>query len=115
MTSKRPVLAELAPSQERQDEPTVSRVGGMLGWCAVLVGAVVALVNIYSETPRLLPEWVGWFVLLLGLFGVFLHASVETDRLLRQLIGGAAPWPWPSGSGWPVGSTTRIGRSVCCR
>src|SRR5438105_157983 len=90
MTSKRPVLAEMAPSQERQPEPAFSRIGGMVGWCAVLVGSVIALANIYAETQRLIPEWFGWLVLMFGLFGVFLHAAVETDRLLRQLIGGAA-------------------------
>src|SRR5260370_34382392 len=90
MTSKRPVLAETAPSQTRQDEPTFARIGGMAGWCAILVGTVIVLANIYSKETRLVPEWIGWLVLMLGMFGAFVHAAVENDRLLRQCIGGAA-------------------------
>ena len=111
MTSKRPVLAETAPSQVREEEPTFARVVGMAGWCAILVGTVIVLANIYSSTDRLVPVGIGWLVLMLGMFGAFAHAAVESDRMLRYCIGAAAVLAIVTGlalagfrySKWPVG------------
>jgi ABC-type transport system involved in multi-copper enzyme maturation permease subunit len=78
---------ETAPSAVRQDEPTVWRWFGFIGWCAVLVGTIIALVNIYKG-DRLATEWMGWLLVALGLVGAIAHAAVESDQLLRRVLGG---------------------------
>src|SRR5258708_9368237 len=88
MSSNRPMYAEAAPSSLKQDEPVASRVVGVIGWSAVVFGAVVALTNIYM-TPRWIPEWPGWIAVVVGLVGVFVHAATENDKLIRQTLGYA--------------------------
>jgi ABC-type transport system involved in multi-copper enzyme maturation permease subunit len=73
----------------RGEEPTVARWIGGIGWCLALVGTVIAVANIYTDTPRLIPEWAGWILAQIGLVGIFIHAAAENDRLLRQAIGAA--------------------------
>jgi hypothetical protein len=85
--NKHPLVMETAPSAVRQDEPTVWRWFGFIGWCAVLVGTIIALVNIFKG-DRLATEWMGWLLVALGLVGAIAHAAVESDQLLRRVIGG---------------------------
>src|SRR6266850_6920160 len=88
-TGQRPRFLETAPSQVREDEPTISRWIGGIGWCVTLVGVVVAMANIYAESARYVPEWFGWLMVMVGLVAIFFHAAVENDRLLRQALGAA--------------------------
>lgn len=88
MSSNRPLYLETAPSSLKQDEPVASRVAGIVGWCLVVFGAVVALTNIYMS-PRWIPEWFGWLAVVFGLVGVFVHAAAESDKLIRQSLGYA--------------------------
>jgi ABC-2 type transport system permease protein len=87
MSEKRPTVLEMAPSAVRREEPTVSRWFGFVGWCAVLVGTIIALVNIYKG-ERLATEFLGWLLVVLGLTGAVAHAAVESDQLLRRVLGG---------------------------
>ncbi|HLW67749.1 MAG TPA: ABC transporter permease [Gemmataceae bacterium] len=85
--NKHPLVMETAPSAVRQDEPTVWRWFGFIGWCAILVGTIIALVNIYKG-DRLATEWMGWILVSFGLVGAIGHAAVENDQLLRRILGG---------------------------
>jgi gliding motility-associated transport system permease protein len=85
--NKHPLVMETAPSNVRQGEPTVWRWFGFIGWCAILVGTIIALVNIYKG-DRLATEWMGWLLVSLGLVGTIGHAAVENDQLLRRILGG---------------------------
>src|SRR5262245_1063055 len=86
MSSSRPMYAEVAPSSIRVDQPVAARVAGVIGWCLVVFGAVVALTTIYMS-PRWIPDWLGWLAVIFGLVGVFVHAAAENDALLRQVLG----------------------------
>lgn len=83
MTSKRQVLVETAPSQVREDQPVVARWIGMLGWCCVLLGAIIVSFNLYARPSILSEEW-GWFLGLIGVVLAFVHAAMETDGLIRR-------------------------------
>jgi hypothetical protein len=91
MTTKHPAVLETAPSTVRQDEPSVWRTIGLVGWCLVFVGTIIALVNIYQGERywAVVSEHAGWLYVIFGLTGAIVHAAIEKDELLRRVIGAA--------------------------
>jgi ABC-type transport system involved in multi-copper enzyme maturation permease subunit len=88
-----PFGQEQAPSAVRADEPSLSRIIGMVALCAVVVGTAVIAMNWYAEVkkmqPRLIPAWAGWIATILGVGGLLFHAARDADVQIRRTYGSA--------------------------
>lgn len=102
---------ETAPSILRDDEPTLSRMFGLIGLCIALVGAVFLILNMTGDAKRFIG--IGWASMLLTMGGMasLAHAAYDRDLQVRRLYwslgllllaGGIVACLLPVGSG--VGS-----------
>lgn len=86
-----PFGQELAPSAVREDEPSVARIIGMVGLCAVVVGVAVVVMNWWAasqqKVPRLIPEWAGYMAVIFGIGGLLFHAARDADVQIRRTYG----------------------------
>src|SRR5262245_18930828 len=81
-----PFGQETAPSEVRQDEPTVARFFGMAGLLLVFAAASIILLNTWVGPRWLTPPW-GYTFLIFGLAALLFHAARETETQLRRSYG----------------------------
>src|SRR4051794_9585030 len=86
-----PFGQELAPSTLRAEEPGSSRLVGLAGLFAVVVGVAVVVMNWYalksSLPPRLISTPWGYVFLILGVGGLLFHAARDPDVQIRRTYG----------------------------
>jgi ABC-2 type transport system permease protein len=87
-----PFGQELAPSALRADEPGASRLIGLVGLFAVIVGVAVVVMNWYAAksqmAPRLISTPWGYVFAILGVGGLLFHAARDRDVQIRRTYGG---------------------------
>jgi ABC-type transport system involved in multi-copper enzyme maturation permease subunit len=81
-----PFGQETAPSDVRQDEPTVARFFGMAGLLLVFAAASIIMLNTWVGPRWLTPPW-GYTFLIFGLAALLFHAARETETQLRRSYG----------------------------
>jgi gliding motility-associated transport system permease protein len=81
-----PFGQETAPSEVRQDEPTVARFFGMAGLLLVFAAASIILLNTWVGPRWLTPPW-GYTFLIFGLAALLFHAARESETQLRRSYG----------------------------
>src|SRR4051812_18633161 len=81
----RPHAPEWAPSALTAEEPTPARALGMTGWAITLVGALALVLNLYTDTPRLIGPGLGAALVVIGLGATLYHASRDADPMVRRL------------------------------
>src|SRR5947199_7080833 len=78
-----PFGQEHAPSALRADEPGASRLIGLVGLFAVIVGVAVVVMNWYAArsqmAPRLISTPWGYIFAVLGVGGLLFHAARDRD------------------------------------
>lgn len=81
---------EKAPSQIREDEPTVARTIGMIGMLFLVMGGLGRFgkwVNLFGLGSRLNPITMT-VMIILGVIGLLTHAAFEKDLQIRRIYWG---------------------------
>src|SRR5256885_1617736 len=79
---------ETAPSALAEDQASVARSIGLTGLLAVVLGALILILN--SAKAKLgieIGNNVGFAAIAIGMAMMFYHATRDTDQLIRRLYG----------------------------
>ena len=79
---------ETAPSALSEDQASVARTIGLTGLMAVILGALILILN--AAKARLGVEVgnnVGFAGIVVGMAMMFYHAARDTDQMIRRLYG----------------------------
>lgn len=80
--------AELAPSETRDQAPTIARVAGTIGLFFAAAGVVSVIASWFGR--GLFSEAVGYLIAVFGLAGLFFHATRDSDQEVRRVYGALA-------------------------
>lgn len=81
-----PFGQEVAPSELRQDEPSIARFIGMAGLLFAFAAGFILLFNTWIGPRWLGPGW-GYTFLIIGFAAMLFHAARETEIQLRRSYG----------------------------
>jgi gliding motility-associated transport system permease protein len=75
---------ERAPSTVRASDPIISRIIGLVGLGATMLGSVAVLITLFGKVSRLISPDQGAMLLIVGIAGLLFHAVRDPDVQFRR-------------------------------